>query len=144
MQAASSNGSSIARGYAVGLLGAAVLSTAAIFIRYLSQAYALPARVLATWRKIFVVAALLPILGAVRPGRLRVKSRDVGYLIGHGLILSMFNALWTTSVALSGAAVATTLGCSPADGCGCWPWRLVQTSRDLGYITSALVSYLPS
>ncbi|MGD8823178.1 MAG: DMT family transporter [Anaerolineales bacterium] len=114
MEFSSAQGSSVARGYAIGLLSAAILSTTAIFIRYLSQTYTLPALVLATWRDVFVVVTLAPVLAIVKATYLRIRPKDYLYLMSYGLILALFNALWTTSVALSGAAVGTVLGYSSA------------------------------
>jgi drug/metabolite transporter (DMT)-like permease len=114
MQPSLSRDSSVARGYGIALLSAAILSTTAIFIRYISQTYALPALVLATWRDVFVVLTLAPALAIVKAERLRIRRGDLTYLMSYGLILALFNALWTTSVALSGAAVGTVLGYSSA------------------------------
>ena len=50
-----------ARGYAIALVSAAILSTTAIFIRHLTQSYGLPALVLAFWRDLFVVLTLAPV-----------------------------------------------------------------------------------
>lgn len=97
------------RGYTAALGAAALLSTTAIFIRHLTQTYQIPALVLALWRDIFVVLTLLPVFAALRPALLRVARRDWRYLVLYGLVLSLFNALWTLSVALNGAAVATVL-----------------------------------
>lgn len=99
----------IARGYPIALLSAAILSTTAIFIRYLTQTYHVPPLVLAFWRDVFVVATLLPILAVMRKSLLRVGRQQLDYLVYYGLVLSIFNALWTISVALNGAAVATVL-----------------------------------
>lgn len=97
------------RGYIAALLAAAFLSTTAIFIRYLTQNYNLPPLVLAVWRNVFVVMTLLPVLGLFFRRRLRVNRADLGYLVLYGLVLSFFNAFWTLSVAINGAAVATVL-----------------------------------
>jgi len=99
----------LARGYPIALASAALLSTTAIFIRYLTNTYAVPALVLALWRDIFVVATLLPVLAFASPRRLRVTRPQLRYLLLYGLGLSVFNALWTLSVALNGAAAATVL-----------------------------------
>jgi drug/metabolite transporter (DMT)-like permease len=101
--------SSQARGYAVAVFAAVFLSTTAIFIRYLTQAYSIPALVLALWRDVFVVVALVPALAVARPGLLRLPARHLPYLALYGLVLALFNALWTLSVARNGAAVATVL-----------------------------------
>lgn len=97
------------RGYIAALLAAAFLSTTAIFIRYLTQNYNLPPLVLAVWRNVFVVLTLLPVLGLFFRHRLKVNRADLRYLVGYGLVLSFFNAFWTLSVAMNGAAVATVL-----------------------------------
>jgi len=99
----------LARGYPMALLSALFLSTTAIFIRHLTLIYHIPALVLALWRDIFVVLTLAPVLGLLRPRLLRVEKRHLGYLALYGLVLAAFNSLWTLSVALNGAAVATVL-----------------------------------
>lgn len=107
--------SSSLRGYAITLIAAMVLSTTAIFIRYLTQTYQLPSLVLAFWRDAFVILTLLPILGLLRPALLRLNRRHLLFLALYGLVLASFNALWTLSVALNGAAAATVLvNCSAA------------------------------
>jgi drug/metabolite transporter (DMT)-like permease len=99
----------LTRGYAIALAAAATLSTTAIFIRYLTVTYDIPALVLAFWRDVFVCLTLLPVLALRRPLLLRVTRRHLRYLVGYGLVLAAFNALWTLSVALNGAAAATVL-----------------------------------
>jgi drug/metabolite transporter (DMT)-like permease len=94
------------------LLSAAVLSSTAILIRYLTQTYALPALVLAFWRDAFVTLTLALVLAARRPRRLRTGARQRRYYLAYGLVLATFNAMWTLAVALNGAAVATVLGYS--------------------------------
>jgi Predicted permease, DMT superfamily len=102
------------RGYALAVVAAAFLSTTAIFIRYLTQSYAIPALVLALWRDVFVVATLAPIFAIAKPRLLRLDPRQLPFLAAYGLVLALFNALWTLSVALNGAAVATVLVYSSA------------------------------
>lgn len=105
----------LSRGYTIALISAAFLSTTAIFIRYLTVTYAIPPLILAFWRDVFVIVTLLPVLGWLRPALLRVERRHIRYLVAYGLVLSLFNILWTFSVALNGAAVATVLAyCSAA------------------------------
>ncbi len=104
----------LTRGYTVALISAAILSTTAILIRYLTQTYGIPPLVLAFWRDGFTALALLLILLAFRPALVRVQPRQRLYLLGYGLVLAAFNALWTLSVALNGAAVSTVLAYSSA------------------------------
>jgi drug/metabolite transporter (DMT)-like permease len=101
--------STLTRGYTIALISAAILSTTAIFIRTLTQTYQVPPLVLAFWRDGFVAFTLLPVLGLLRPSLLHIQRRDLLYLIAYGFVLALFNSLWTLSVALNGAAVATVL-----------------------------------
>jgi drug/metabolite transporter (DMT)-like permease len=102
----------LARGYTIALLSAAILSTTAIFIRHLTVTYALPALVLAFWRDAFVVLTMIVVLGLLRPTLLRPGRAHLPFLIAYGLVLSAFNAFWTLSVAQNGAAIATVLAYS--------------------------------
>lgn len=110
----SSANPNLARGYTIAIISAVILATTAIFIRHLTQTYQIPPLVLAFWRDTFVALTLLPALGLLRADLLEVKRQHLFYLIVYGLMLAIFNALWTTAVALTGAAVATVLVYSSA------------------------------
>jgi drug/metabolite transporter (DMT)-like permease len=97
------------RGFLIALVAAVFLSTTAIFIRYLTQTYHVPALVLALWRDIFVVLTLVPAFAVIKPSLLRLPARHLPYLAVYGFVLAFFNAFWTLSVSLNGAAVATVL-----------------------------------
>ena len=101
--------SNLTRGYSIALVSAAILSTTAILIRHLTQTYQLPPLVLAFWRDSFVAVTMLLVLGLLAPRQLRVTRQHLLYLIVYGLVLAIFNALWTLSVSLNGAAVSTVL-----------------------------------
>jgi Predicted permease, DMT superfamily len=106
--------SDLARGYPIAVASAIILSTTAIFIRYLTQTYNIPALVLAFWRDSFVALTMLIVLAILCPRLLRAERRHVGYLVAYGLMLTMFNSFWTLSVSLNGAAVSTVLAYSSA------------------------------
>ncbi len=122
--------SHLTRGYLIALLSAAILSLTAIFIRHLTQNYQLPALVLAFWRDIFTALALLPILAIVRPGLIRVTRAQLLFLLLYGLVLAVFNSLWTLAVALNGAAVATVLAYTSAGFTALLGWWLFQERLD--------------
>ena len=104
-----------ARGYLCAFSSAAILSTTAPLIRHLGLHYHLPALVLAFWRDVFVVVTLVLVFAGWRRDLLRVAPRLLPFLVVHGLVLSAFNIMWTLSVTLNGAAVATVLAyCSGA------------------------------
>jgi drug/metabolite transporter (DMT)-like permease len=108
------SGSDVARGYPIAILSAIILSTTAIFIRFLTQTFHMPALVLACWRDIFVAVTMVLALVVFRPRLLRVDRSQLMYLALYGLMLTLFNAFWTLSVALNGAAVSTVLVYSSA------------------------------
>ena len=104
----------LTRGYTVAFISAVILSTTAIFIRFLTQDYHLPALVLAFWREVIVALTMLVALSLFKPALLRVERRHLRFLVLYGLALAIFNSLWTLSVSLNGAAVSTVLAyCSP-------------------------------
>ena len=119
---------------------AAILSTTAIFIRHLTQAYGIPALVLAFWRDGFVCLTLLPVLALVRPALLRLERRHLPYLVLYGLMLATFNATWTLSVALNGAAVATVLVYCSAGFTALLGWRLLGERLGWGKLLAVALS----
>jgi drug/metabolite transporter (DMT)-like permease len=104
----------LARGYAIALVSAVVLSTTAVFIRYLTRTFGLPPLILAFWRDVFTCLALLAVLAVLRPALLCVERSHLPYLAGFGLALAVFNAFLTLSVAQNGAAISTVLVYSSA------------------------------
>jgi drug/metabolite transporter (DMT)-like permease len=117
---------SSARGYSIALVGIVFWSATAVFIRYLTEQYQLPPLVLAFWRDLF--AALSMVLGILLVKRSLLAPpglrRHLPFLLLYGLILATFNALWTTSVALNGAAAATVLAYSAPAFTALLGWRL--------------------
>ena len=130
----------LTRGYLVALVSAAILSTTAIFIRYLTQTYRIPAMVLAFWRDVFVALGLLIVLGLVRSSLLRVDRRHLRYLFIYGFLLAVFNSVWTLSVALNGAAVATVLAYCSAAFTALLGWWFLRESLGWGKILAILLS----
>lgn len=120
----------LARGYTAALISALTLSTTGIFIGYLTRTFQLPALVLAFWRDLFVMLSLLPLLAIIRPALLRVERRHLPFLLAYGLALSIFNALWTLSVGLNGAAVATVLVYCSSAFTALLGWRLLKERLD--------------
>lgn len=122
--------SNLTRGYAIALMSAVILSTTGIFIRYLTQTYHMPPLVLAFWRNVFVIVTLLAALGLFRPCLLKVGRQHLPYFMAYGLVLAMFNSLWTLAVALNGAAVATVLVYSSAGFTALLGWWLLKENLD--------------
>lgn len=120
----------LTHGYAIAIISAVILSLTGIFIRHLTQTYHLPPLVLAFWRDTFVALTLLPILGLLHVDLLRVNRQDLCYLIVYGLMLAIFNSLWTTAVAWTGAAIATVLVYSSGGFTVLLGWRLLRERLD--------------
>jgi len=104
----------ISRGYIFAITSALFLSTTPILIRYLTQTYQLPAMVLAFWRALFVFFSLIIFFLIFNRDLLKVSRSKVKFLLIFGLVLAIFNASWTLSVALNGASIATVLVYSSA------------------------------
>jgi drug/metabolite transporter (DMT)-like permease len=132
--------SHLTRGYTIALISAGFLSTTAIFIRYLTQTYQLPALILACWRDTFVFLTLLPILALGRWAPLRVSRAHLGYLVLFGLVLAIFNSLWTLSVSLNGAAVSTVLAYCSAGFTALLGWWFLKERLDWGKILAVAFS----
>lgn len=93
----------------IAMLSAIILSTTGIFISYLSKEFSLPPLVLSFWREFLVSLILFIFLRIKNPEGVSPKGKDFSFLIPYGIVLAVFNALWTFSVALNGAALGTFL-----------------------------------
>lgn len=102
------------RGYTFALVSSLILSTTAILIRYLTQYYGFPVLVLSFWRAIICSFCILIILAIFKPGLLHVDRKDYCFLVLYGFILAAFNASWSISIVLNGAAISTVLEYSSA------------------------------
>jgi len=134
------NTSHLSRGYTIALISAAILSTTAIFIRYLTQTYHLPALVLACWREFFVFLTLLLILALGWRSLLRVDPRHLRYLVLYGLALAIFNSLWTLSVSINGAAVSTVLVYCSAGFTALLGWLFLKERLGWGKLLAVFLS----
>ncbi|MGD2179053.1 MAG: EamA family transporter [Anaerolineae bacterium] len=97
------------RGYLIAFIGTAIWSASAVFISYLTTRFGMPPLVLAFWRDFLVACSLFIALAAIARDQLRLERRHVPFFVVYGLVLAVFNSVWTVSVALNGAAVATML-----------------------------------
>lgn len=97
------------QGFLIAVVSAVVLSFTSILIRMVSEDYHVPALVLAFWRNFFLILFALPFLYFFKRKLLTIKPGDLPFLVYFGIVLSIFNVLWTLSVTLTGASVATVL-----------------------------------
>jgi drug/metabolite transporter (DMT)-like permease len=132
--------SRVTKGYLIALVGTAIWSTTAIFIRYLTTHYALPPLALAFWRDLFVAAGLAGALAVFKPGSLHQERNHWRFLLAYGFVLSIFNALWTVAVALDGAAVATVLAYNSPAFTALLAWRFFGERLSAAKIVAILLS----
>lgn len=89
------------------LVAAAFWGTSSIFVKQFGNATGISALALAFWRDTTTFIVLLAGVGLLRPAWLRVRRRDLGWMIGMGASLGIFHVFWNLGVFLNGAAVAT-------------------------------------
>ncbi len=89
------------------LLAAACWGTSGVFVKLVAAEVEISALSLAFWRDITTFAVLLLGIGLLRPAWLRVRRRDLRWLVGLGASLGIFHVFWNLGVMLNGAAVAT-------------------------------------
>lgn len=104
--------SQMTKGYTIAIVGVTIWSTTGILIGYLITHYGLPPLVLSFWRNVLVCVALVPALFGVRRSLIGAGWAHLRFYAFYGLILALFNSIWTLSVQANGAAVATVLGYS--------------------------------
>jgi len=140
MKNPTTNRSNLTRGYSIAVISAVILSTTAIFIRYLTQTYQLPALILAFWRELFVALTLLLALMLIRPNLIKINKQDFSYLVIYGFVLAVFNSPWTLSVALNGASIATVLAYSSAGFTALLGWWFLSERLDWSKLVAVTLS----
>jgi drug/metabolite transporter, DME family len=128
------------KGYLIAIVGITIWSTTGILIGYLITNYAMPALLLAFWRNLLVCAALVPALYLIRRSLLRIHRNQIRFYAFYGLILAVFNSVWTLSVQTNGAAVATVLGYSSAGFTAIFAWWLFDEQLGLPKIVAITLS----
>lgn len=89
------------------VVAAALWGTSGVFVKLLGIEAEISALALAFWRDITSFAVLAAGVGLFRPDWLRIRRRDLRWLLGLGASLGVFHIFWNLAVFLSGAAVAT-------------------------------------
>ena len=96
-------------GYALAVAAPLIWATTSILIKYLLD-LGVPRLALAFWRDAIIALACLAGLIVLRPRALRVSRHDMrGFALTGAISVGVYHALWVTSIALNGAAVATVL-----------------------------------
>ena len=132
--------SRLGRGYLICLIATVFWSTTGVLIRYLTETFNLPPLVLAFWRDLFVALALAITLGLFLPAHFHAGRGNARFFVLYGFILSLFNALWTVSVALNGAAVATVLAYGSAAFTALLGWKFLHESLSPVKVVAVILS----
>jgi drug/metabolite transporter (DMT)-like permease len=130
----------LTKGYFIAMIGVMFWSFTGVLIGYLVINYKMPALLVAFWRDLFVCVVLLPSLFLIRRSLLHIHVSQIGFYTFYGLILALFNSIWTLSVKTNGAAVATVLGYSSAGFTAILAWWLFREKLGLPKIVAVILS----
>lgn len=130
----------LARGYLICLGGTAVWSTTGIFIRYITESFAMPPLLLAFWRDFFVTLTLAGLFAVFAPSLMKIGRANVLFLALYGLALTFLNTTWTISVSENGAAISTVLVYSSPAVTAIVGWRLFGERLDRVMVAAILLS----
>src|ERR1700694_2064880 len=98
------------KGIIFALLATFSWSTTGIFIDYLTSQYHITALELSAWRGLLISAALAAFIRLRKPAEFRLSRAEIPYYFVYGLIgVAIFNVVWSASVEVNRAAVATAL-----------------------------------
>lgn len=134
--------SRLTKGYLIAFGGISVWSTTGIFISYLVTTYAFPALQLAAWRGVLACAAMIPLMFIIRRSLLKIQRSMIRFYVFYGLLLAVFNSIWTLSVQANGAAVATVLAYSSAGFTAVLAWLIFKESLSPFKIVAVALSLL--
>ncbi len=102
--------SSRMQGILIVILATIFWGTSGIFISLTVQNWEIGAVSLAFWRDLTTFLSLFFGIAVFRPKLLRVKCKDLPWLLAMGAIsIGFFHVLWNTSVLLMGASVSTVI-----------------------------------
>ena len=89
------------------LFATACWGTSALFVKMILANQDISALALAFWRDLATFFALLVGLRVFRPRWLSIRREDIGWLVGLGASIGIFQIFWNLAIFLNGAAVAT-------------------------------------
>ncbi len=134
--------SASAQGYLICVTATFAWAFTSIIIRYLTVNYQLPPLVLAFWRDLFVSGTLFLLFFFFNRQRLTIGVRNLPFFMAYGLVLLLFNSLWTFSVALNGAAVSTVLAYSSSAFTAIIAWKFLNESLGWGKLSAVILALL--
>ncbi len=136
----SEESSQLTRGYLLCFIATVIWSWSSIFIRYLYLEFDMPPLVLTFWRDFFSFVILGVVLIIFIPKQLIIKKENRAFILGYGIFLGIFNSVFSVSVTLNGAAVATVLAYSSGAFTAVIAWRLLGERLDWVKATAVFLS----
>jgi len=118
--------SRLAKGYLICVAATVSWAFTGIFIRFLTVNYQLSPLTLSFWRDVFVVLGLALVFSLGNRALLAPGKGRLPYFALYGVVVALFNGLWSFSVALNGAAAATVLAYSSAAFTALLAWWLFR------------------
>jgi drug/metabolite transporter (DMT)-like permease len=101
------------QGITIVVLATVFWSTSGIFISLILRNWDISVVSLAFWRDLTTFSTLFIGTALLRPSLLRVKRKDLPWLLAMGAIsIGFFHVLWNTSVLFLGASVSTVIQCN--------------------------------
>jgi drug/metabolite transporter (DMT)-like permease len=130
------------KGVAIVILASVFWSTSGVLISLInSQADVSPVS-LAFWRDLSTFAWLLVVIGLFRPGLLKVKRKDLPWLVAMGILsVGLFHVFWNLSVLYNGVALGTVLHYSVPVFVAIFGWLFLSeplTRRKIGAVVLAV------
>jgi len=132
----------LTRGYIICIVATTLWATTGIIISYLYRKYHIPPLVLSFWRDLFVALSVVTVFLIINPLRFRVGWGNLKFLLAYGLIVSLFNSLWTISVNLNGAAISTVLVYSSTAFTAVLGWWLFKERLDRIKVMALILTML--
>lgn len=130
-------------GFGLVLLATAFWSTSGIFIRFISDGSAITPVGLAFWRDLTTFVVLLAGAALFKPSLLRVRRRDLPWLLGMGAIsIGAFHVMWNTSVLVNGVSVSTVIQCSAPVFVTVMAWIIWQEPLTARKLTAIFMAFL--
>ena len=130
------------RGIAIVILASVFWSTSGVLISLINSQSDVSPVTLAFWRDLSTFACLLVVLGLFRPALLKVKRKDLPWLVAMGILsVGLFHVFWNLSVLYNGVALGTVLHYSVPVFVAIFGWLFLReplTRRKIGAVVLAV------
>lgn len=130
------------KGIAIVILASVFWSTSGVLISMINSQADVSPVTLAFWRDLSTFACLLVVIGLFRPALLKVKRKDLPWLVAMGILsVGLFHVFWNLSVLYNGVALGTVLHYSVPVFVAIFGWLFLNeplTRRKIGAVVLAV------